>query len=108
MEVFDETDTDAPDTWTGGVPLFVCPRPSTIYCSLVNARPMDLIEHMQEDHRTPDVDLDPMPLSEIFVDRYPGDVDLDPHVDVDLDEHALDDVDLDREPQWDFGEDWNF
>lgn len=82
IEVFDETDEEAPDTWSGGVPTFECPYRHVDLdrfwplCG-VYFTPMELVYHIQMDH--------------------PQHVDLDTGTtqDVDLDLGTIQDVDLD-------------
>jgi hypothetical protein len=84
--VFEETDDEAPDSWTHSFGTYRCPfvnvEEGTIYlddieCMIVYSLPMDYVAHIQTYH--PDVDLDSI---------FP--------VDVDLDSGPIPDVDLDR------------
>lgn len=60
MEVFPETDEEAPDSWTHGHGTFECPYRSEIgdiECLMVYSQAMEFVAHMQTYH--PSVDLDP-------------------------------------------------
>lgn len=74
IQVFAETDEEAPDSWTGGVPATECPYRERvgfrdIECLMMYSDPLELVAHMQTFHQGPlDDDLDAHP-----------DVDLDPY-----------------------------
>lgn len=72
IQVFDETDSDAPDSWTGGVPATKCPHRDRvgfrdIECLMVYSIPLELVAHMQTYHQGDDLD----PTSDVDLDPYP-------------------------------------